>query len=66
MKSKFRIENVVNKKTQFRNESPTTVEERKYLLFPNDNAVTISLFNNDIYEPWLYQFLFDNQNQLCV
>lgn len=60
MKSKFRIENVVNKKTQFRNESPTTVEERKYLLFPNDDAVTSTLFNNDIYEPWLYEFLIDN------
>ena len=50
MKSKFRIENVINKRAHFGNESPTTIEERKYLLFPNDNAVTQSLFNNEIYE----------------
>ena len=60
MKSKFRIENVINKRAQFGNESPTITHERKYLLFPNDNAVTASLFDNDIYEPWLYQFLIDN------
>jgi len=61
MKSKFRIENVVNKRAHFGNDIPTTTYERKYLLFPNDNAVTSTLFNNEIYEPWLYQFLIDNK-----
>jgi FkbM family methyltransferase len=60
MKSKFRIESIVNKRANFEINSPAIVHERKYLLFPNDNSVTKSLYDNDIYEPWLYQFLFDN------
>lgn len=47
MKSRFKVEYVSRNKN--------------YILFPNDNAVTSSLYNNELYEPWLYQFLIDNR-----
>ncbi len=34
---------------------------RKYILFPKDNAVTASLFSNQLYEDYLYKFLYSNQ-----
>lgn len=34
---------------------------RKYILFPKDNAVTSSLFSNQLYEPYLYKFLTENK-----
>jgi len=58
MKSKFTIEAIQN--TRLSIFDPSTIDERKYLLFPNDNAVTSTLFNNDVYEPYLYQFLKEN------
>jgi FkbM family methyltransferase len=51
MKSTFRIEAISNKRDNL---------EKRYLLFPNDNAVTSTLLNNTLYEPWIYQFLVDN------
>jgi FkbM family methyltransferase len=56
MKSKFQIEAIENKRPVFRR----IFEERKYLIFPNDNAVTATLLSNDLYEPYLYQFIVDN------
>ena len=58
MKSKFTIEAIQN--TRLSIFDPSTIDERKYLLFPKDNAVTSTLFNNDVYEPYLYQFLKEN------
>ena len=58
MKSKFNIEAIQNRRESIFD--PSTFDERKYLLFPNDNAVTASLFNNQLYEPYLYQFLKEN------
>ena len=44
MKSNFRIEAISNKRQNLGiNVSPELVE-RRYLLFPNDNAVTKTLF----------------------
>lgn len=57
MKTKFKIQAIKNQKPV----TTTTFEERKYLLFPNDNAVTSTLFSNELYEPYLYQFLTENQ-----
>ena len=47
MKSKFNV-NYITK-------------SRNYILFPNDNGVTQSLIDGYLYEPWLYQFIFDNK-----
>jgi FkbM family methyltransferase len=33
---------------------------RKYILFPNDNAVSSTLINNSIYEPYYFDFISDN------
>ena len=33
---------------------------RKYILFPNDNAVTHCLINGSIYEPYYFDFISDN------
>ena len=33
---------------------------RRYALFPNDNAVTSSLLDGTVYEPYLFSFLSDN------
>jgi FkbM family methyltransferase len=33
---------------------------RKYILFPNDNAVTSCLINGSIYEPYYFDFISDN------
>jgi FkbM family methyltransferase len=37
---------------------------RKYCLFPNDNAVTSTLINGWVYEPYMFDFLKDNQIKL--
>ncbi len=37
-----------------------TINRRRYALFPNDNAVSLTLINNQIYEPYLFWFLNDN------
>jgi len=37
---------------------------RKYCLFPKDNAVTSSLINGTIYEPYLFYFIRDNDINL--
>lgn len=58
MKSKFKIQAIKNsRKNLF---DINILEERKYILFPKDNAVTSSLFNNTLYEPYLYQFILQN------
>lgn len=58
MKTKFFVEGIQNTRPNLH--EPTTVEQRKYLLFPNDNAVTATLYANELYEPYLYQFLIEN------
>ncbi len=40
------------------------ITERKYALFPNDNAVSNSLIEGWIYEPYLFDFIYDNQLSL--
>jgi FkbM family methyltransferase len=60
MKSTFRIEAISNKRMNFSINKPSELVERRYLLFPNDNAVTSTLFENSLYEPGIYQFLVDN------
>lgn len=49
MKKKFLIQGIETKRAEG--------AERRYLLFPNDNAVTSSLYSNTLYEPYLYEFL---------
>jgi FkbM family methyltransferase len=44
--------------------TPLKPSNRKYILFPNDNAVTSSLINGWIYEPYLFEFFSDNQIDL--
>lgn len=43
---------------------PLMPAKRKYVLFPNDNAVTSSLIEGGIYEPYLFYFLSDNMIEL--
>lgn len=57
MKSKFKIEAIQNRKPI----PQVVMQERNYLLFPNDNAVTSTLYSNQLYEPYLYQFISENQ-----
>jgi FkbM family methyltransferase len=40
------------------------VVSRKYCLFPNDNAVTQSLIQGFLYEPYMFDFLKDNSINL--
>jgi len=56
MKTKFNVEAIQNVKPI----PQVLIQERKYLLFPNDNAVTSTLYSNQLYEPYLYQFLSEN------
>lgn len=58
MKRKFNIGAIQNKRPNLFD--PNIIDERKYLLFPNDNAVTSSLMSNILYEPYLYQFIKEN------
>lgn len=44
--------------------TPLLPAKRKYVLFPKDNAVTMSLINNWVYEPYLFDFFNDNQIDL--
>ena len=60
MKRKFRIDSIGNQRQVVGIKSPSRIEERRYLLFPKDNAVTSSLYNNELYEPWLYTFIQKN------
>lgn len=39
---------------------PLVEARRRYLLFPNDNAVTSSLIQGWIYEPYMFKFISDN------
>jgi len=64
MKTKFRIDSIKNKREFIGIKSPTRIEERNYLLFPRDNAVTSTLYNNELYEPWLYKFIADNNVEI--
>jgi len=57
MKTKFSIEAIQNVKPI----PQLLIQERKYILFPNDNAVTSTLYSNQLYEAYLYQFLSENQ-----
>lgn len=56
MKKKFSIDAIQNRKPI----PQIVIQERKYLLFPNDNAVTSTLYSNQLYEPYLYEFLSEN------
>lgn len=48
-------------KTLYVTQAIKNIRGRKYILFPKDNAVTSSLYNNELYEPWLYEFLRVNE-----
>lgn len=43
---------------------PLLPAKRKYVLFPNDNAVTSSLIEGWVYEPYLFHFISDNMIEL--
>jgi FkbM family methyltransferase len=43
---------------------PLQKNDRKYILFPNDNAVTSSLIDGWIYEPYIFHFINDNMIDL--
>ena len=40
--------------------TPLIPANRKYVLFPNDNAVSSSLIQGWVYEPYMFQFISDN------
>jgi len=40
--------------------TPLIPAKRKYILFPNDNAVTSSLIEGWVYEPYMFHFISDN------
>jgi FkbM family methyltransferase len=40
--------------------TPLIPAKRKYILFPNDNAVSSSLIEGWVYEPYLFHFISDN------
>lgn len=40
--------------------NPLNITKRKYVLFPKDNAVTSSLINGWVYEPYMFWFISDN------
>lgn len=62
MKSKFRIDVIKNQRVDFGDGiRPSAAIERKYALFPNDDMVTITLYNNQLYEPYLYEFIYENR-----
>lgn len=44
--------------------NPLIQSIRKYILFPKDNAVTSSLINGWIYEPYMFRFISDNMIDL--
>jgi FkbM family methyltransferase len=60
MKSRFKIDSIKTQREVLGVRAPSRIEERRYLLFPKDNAVTASLYNNELYEPWLYNFIYLN------
>lgn len=62
MKRKFNIEGIENKRPNLFD--PSVIDERKYLLFPNDNAVTATLYQNTLYEDYIYKFLIQNEIQV--
>jgi FkbM family methyltransferase len=51
-------------RNRYNHQYPLIPAKRKYALFPNDNAVTQSLINNTIYEPYLFSFISDNLLEL--
>jgi len=44
--------------------TPLITAKRKYILFPNDNAVSSSLIEGWVYEPYLFHFISDNLIEL--
>lgn len=40
--------------------NPLIPANRKYILFPNDNAVSSALINGWVYEPYMFHFISDN------
>jgi len=44
--------------------TPLIPAKRKYALFPNDNAVSSSLIEGWVYEPYLFHFISDNMIEL--
>lgn len=62
MKRKFNVRYI---ETERKNISrPLESNIRKYVLFPNDNAVTTSLLEGWVYEEYLYHFISDNMIEL--
>jgi FkbM family methyltransferase len=59
MKRTFHTEAIQNNRKNPKYAS--ILDIRKYILFPKDNAVTATLFANDLYEDYLYKFLDLNQ-----
>lgn len=62
MKRKFNIEVFQTERKNILN--PLESNLRKYILFPNDNAVTASLIEGWVYEEYLYHFINDNMLDL--
>lgn len=58
MKRKFNVE--YYERVRKNHINPLLPANRKYVLFPKDNAVTSSLINNWVYEPYLFNFISDN------
>jgi FkbM family methyltransferase len=62
MKRTFNVEYFErNRKNHIR---PLLPAKRKYVLFPNDNAITSSLIEGWVYEPYLFHFISDNMIEL--
>lgn len=62
MKKTFRVEYYErNRKNHIQALLPA---KRKYVLFPNDNAVSSSLIEGWVYEPYLFHFISDNMIDL--
>lgn len=62
MKKTFKVEYYErNRKNHIQ---PLLPAKRKYVLFPNDNAVTSSLIEGWVYEPYIFHFISDNMIDL--
>jgi FkbM family methyltransferase len=62
MKKKFNVGYYERKRKNHIN--PLIPAERKYILFPNDNAVSSSLIEGWVYEPYVFHFISDNMLEL--
>ncbi len=58
MKKKFTAQYFERKRPDYTHQN--IFHDRKYILFPKDNAVTSSLLNGWLYKEYMFQFLTDN------